>query len=54
MASRLLEVLDDAESLKRVARIGRERALGWGEEACGRKLHDEMVDMSEEAVSAKV
>lgn len=54
LASRLLEVLDDAESLKRVARIGRERALGWGEEACGRKLHDEMVDMSEEAVSAKV
>ena len=43
LADRLLDSIDDAEALERVAREGRARALGWGEEACGRKLHEEIL-----------
>lgn len=36
----LLATLDDQAALDEVAERGRERALGWGEEAAGRALHE--------------
>lgn len=43
LAATILAALDDAETMGRVAAAARERALGWGEEAAGRQLHEAIV-----------
>jgi hypothetical protein len=47
IAARLLESLDDHATLSGVAYVARERALGWGEDAAGRRLHEAIIDVTQ-------
>jgi hypothetical protein len=45
LAKAVLAALDDAPGLATLAKVARERALGWSEAAVGKMLHDELEEL---------
>jgi len=47
LGATVLSYLDSAERLKQVARVARDRALGWSEAAAGKAVYDELAQLVE-------